>query len=312
MRFATPLVRTLAVTIPLLAATAADARQGNVVRANTGDTVLIEGDARVRVVRRRAGFVRIVFNAEQRWLIVLADYPDRTGATDGRVDAMMNYREIDGNWPIEPRWEGQAVLEEYSLAGGPMGPGRGLGLRLPQGLIQLVTSIEPSGAGPTFRDPSALAVLSHRGSGTGGLGTPGSGRFSFDEEEQRAIANVSAGSQEQFRTGATGGVIAGSGGGSSALQPGPPRTGGTVRTPAKTLHVDPVLPEQARQAGVRGVVVVEAIVDADGSVKQARVLRSIPLLDEAALEAVRQWRFEPTLLNGQPVPVIMTLTVNFQ
>jgi protein TonB len=73
-----------------------------------------------------------------------------------------------------------------------------------------------------------------------------------------------------------------------------------------------VLPEQARQAGVRGVVIVEAMIDADGSVKQARVLRSIPLLDEAALEAVRQWRFEPTLLSGQPVPVIVTLTVNFQ
>ena len=49
----------------------------------------------------------------------------------------------------------------------------------------------------------------------------------------------------------------------------------------------------------------------DGAVKDAKVLRSIPLLDQAALDAVRQWQFTPTLLNGVPGPVIMTVTVQF-
>jgi protein TonB len=67
----------------------------------------------------------------------------------------------------------------------------------------------------------------------------------------------------------------------------------------------------APAAGVLGVVIIDATIGQDGKVKDARVLRSIPLLDQAALDAVRQWEFTPTLLNGVPVPVIMTVTVNF-
>ena len=58
-------------------------------------------------------------------------------------------------------------------------------------------------------------------------------------------------------------------------------------------------------------MILEVLVGEDGAVSNARVLRSIPLLDQAALDAVRQWRYEPTLLNGAPTPVIMTATVNF-
>jgi protein TonB len=67
----------------------------------------------------------------------------------------------------------------------------------------------------------------------------------------------------------------------------------------------------AQQARVQGVVIIEATIGTDGNVTDARVLRSIPLLDDAALEAVREWVFTPTLLNGVPVPVIMTVTVQF-
>lgn len=71
-------------------------------------------------------------------------------------------------------------------------------------------------------------------------------------------------------------------------------------------------PADALQAGIRGVVILEIVVGADGSVTDAKVLRSVfPSLDRAALDTVRQWRYTPTLLNGQPVPVIMTVTVNF-
>ena len=62
---------------------------------------------------------------------------------------------------------------------------------------------------------------------------------------------------------------------------------------------------------MQGVVIIEAIIGADGRVQEAKVLRSIPLLDAAALDAVKQWEYTPTLLNNQPVPVIMTVTVNF-
>lgn len=67
----------------------------------------------------------------------------------------------------------------------------------------------------------------------------------------------------------------------------------------------------AIQARVQGIVIIEATIGPDGAVDDAKLLRSIPLLDEAALEAVRQWEFTPTLLNGVAVPVIMTVTVNF-
>ena len=58
-------------------------------------------------------------------------------------------------------------------------------------------------------------------------------------------------------------------------------------------------------------MIIEATIGPNGKVQDARVLRSIPLLDQAALDAVSQWEYSPTLLNGVPVPVIMTVTVNF-
>ncbi len=91
----------------------------------------------------------------------------------------------------------------------------------------------------------------------------------------------------------------------------PVRVGGNIRPPTKVKDVRPVYPSIAQSARVQGVVIIEATIGPDGKVKDARVLRSIPLLDQAALEAVRQWEFTPTLLNGVPVPVIMTVTVNF-
>ncbi len=79
----------------------------------------------------------------------------------------------------------------------------------------------------------------------------------------------------------------------------------------KTKHVAPVYPPVAQSAAVQGVVIIEMIIGGDGKVQDARVLRSIPLLDQAALDSVKQWEFTPTLLNGSPVPVIMTATVQF-
>ncbi|HET9362310.1 MAG TPA: TonB family protein [Vicinamibacterales bacterium] len=89
------------------------------------------------------------------------------------------------------------------------------------------------------------------------------------------------------------------------------RVGGAIKPPAKMKHVNPVYPPIAMSSRVQGVVILEVVIGADGRVAQARVLRSIPLLDQAAIDAVMQWEFTPTLLNGQPVPIIMTTTVQF-
>src|SRR5262249_25782270 len=91
----------------------------------------------------------------------------------------------------------------------------------------------------------------------------------------------------------------------------PVRVGGNVPPPTKVRDVPPVYPAMAQSARVQGVVIMEALIDEQGNVADARVIRSVPLLDQAALDAVRQWQFTPTLLNGTATPVLMTLTVNF-
>jgi periplasmic protein TonB len=87
--------------------------------------------------------------------------------------------------------------------------------------------------------------------------------------------------------------------------------GGNIKPPVKIKDVRPVYPPFAQAAHIEGVVIIETMIGTTGKVLDARVLRSIPLLDDAALQAVRQWEFTPTLLNGSPVTVMMTVTVNF-
>jgi TonB family protein len=89
------------------------------------------------------------------------------------------------------------------------------------------------------------------------------------------------------------------------------RVGGKIRAPTKIQDVKPVYPAIAQSAHVAGAVIIEATIGPDGKVIDAKVLRSIPLLDQAALDAVRQWVYTPTLLNGVPVPVVITVTINF-
>jgi TonB family protein len=89
------------------------------------------------------------------------------------------------------------------------------------------------------------------------------------------------------------------------------RLGPGVQGPTKTKDVKAEYPQEAKDAGVQGVVILEATIDEQGNVAHARVLSSIPMLDKAAMDAVGQWKFEPALLNGKPVAVIVTVTVNF-
>jgi protein TonB len=91
----------------------------------------------------------------------------------------------------------------------------------------------------------------------------------------------------------------------------PLRVGSSIRRPMKVRNVDPVYSPLAQMAKIQGLVIIEATIGPDGRVVDARILRSLPMLDQSALDAVRQWEFTPTLLNGVAVPVVMTVTVNF-
>jgi len=93
---------------------------------------------------------------------------------------------------------------------------------------------------------------------------------------------------------------------------GPMRISNGMQPPRRLVNVDPVYPRVAQTARVEGVVILEATIDSRGRVMDVRVLRSVPLLDQAAVDAVRQWIYTPTLLNGVPVPVVMTVTLNFK
>ena len=90
------------------------------------------------------------------------------------------------------------------------------------------------------------------------------------------------------------------------------RVGGNVRPPKLIHEVRPVYPQLARQARIQGVVKINAIVSRDGSVQSLQIAGGHPLLVQAAIDAVRQWRYEPTLLNGEPVEVILVVDVNFR
>ena len=87
--------------------------------------------------------------------------------------------------------------------------------------------------------------------------------------------------------------------------------GGDITPPRKLVDVRPLYPADAIAANVEGIVILEATISQDGTVRDARVLRGAPSLSDAALIAVTQWQFSPTLQNRRPVDVLMTVTVNF-
>ena len=179
----------------------------------------------------------------------------------------------------------------------------GLGIATSQGLVQLLRQQHE------FRDENAVAVLSYMGSGNTVA------NLAFDEAERWYVAELRR-NDGVMRSPSGGGSYSsmtlgpGISGGSDPS--GAMRVGGNVRPPVKLVDVTPVRPETAERAGVRGTVILEVTIDVDGTVKDARVLRSLPILDAAALEAVRQWRYEPTMIGGKPVPVIMTVPVAFE
>jgi len=288
---------------------------GRHIVAKDGDYIVVDADARVRFVRQRHAVIRAIFNPADRWLIVLADDIPRGGNPDGRVDFTYNWRGLEGTWPLPERWEGNAVIEEYSVPG--HGPSS-LGLVLPGGRVQFLNRMTQD----LFADPAALAVLQHTGAGSSmGSGGP------FDAAERHAVSELiqnlrngtnittTQGTRSELTAGA---VLQGQPTTYTTMTPGPAsggpvRVGGNIRPPQKTHDVAAVYPEALRSSGVSGVVILELTIGTDGSVSEARVLRGIhEALDQAALDAARQWRYEPTLLSGSPVPVRLTATVQLR
>ena len=124
------------------------------------------------------------------------------------------------------------------------------------------------------------------------------------------------GSPDGIEGGVPGGVGDGPAGGtasssSGAGLSGPVRLGSTLAPPKKIKDVRPVYPPLAVALQARGTVVLDVTIGTDGKVQDAKVIHSVPHLDLAALEAVRQWEYEPTRINGALVTLIMTVVVNF-
>jgi protein TonB len=154
-------------------------------------------------------------------------------------------------------------------------------------------------------NPSSETVISQSETGRGVIAGRGGARLATPAETGRFARDVRE-AQDSLR------VLAQETGGIPAPVDGAPvRVGGSVQAPGQLRKVNPDYPAIARSARVQGIVILEATVDTQGRVSNVRVLRSIPLLDQAAVDAVRQWEYQPTLLNGVPVPVILTVTVPF-
>ena len=282
---------------------------GRQIQAADGDTIVVEGDDRVTVVRRRQARVRVVADETSQFVIVLADWGTR-GSTepDGRVDRTWRFANVDGRWPLESRWEAAATLVTPDIP--PMTAAPVLSIDTPAGVVAFIGGL------PRATRIDAAAVLRYGSMSGGGRGG------TFDEAEREAL---SPNFMTSFSTMSLGQGSTWSG---AALGPSPgpaaePGTmpmapagafvrDGAMRPIPRVIHrVQPEWPQAARDAGVRGVVILVVDVALDGTVKDARLVRSIPGLDDAAVGAVRQWRFEPAEPGARPDPLAVTVTVQF-
>jgi protein TonB len=136
------------------------------------------------------------------------------------------------------------------------------------------------------------------------------------EPEPSLDFGVESGVAGGVEGGVPGGVVGGIVGGLPREAPAPPpapvvRIGGRLVAPRRVHGVVPIYPELAALSGVASLVVVEAHVDVHGQVKSVRFVSGNPLFEQAAVEAVRQWRYQPLLLNGIPCEFLLTVNMNF-
>jgi periplasmic protein TonB len=133
-------------------------------------------------------------------------------------------------------------------------------------------------------------------------------------EEGGMEGGVEGGVAGGVEGGVVGGVIGGTPGGTiGGTGDEPMRITAEVKQPQLINKVEPPYPELARRAKIQGVVVLEAVITKEGNVEEVKVLRSLhPVMDQAAINAVKKWKYKPAMFNGNPVKVYFTVTVNFK
>lgn len=308
--------------------------------AADGDRIVVPFDARVETITRYEGQVRVATDPTRMVLVVLVDAQTERRAPDGIVDWRFRFK-LGQPFPVAETWEGPATIEDPRPSPGMR---RGFSLR---GAGLAIDVVSPMLNPPTDVADGVIRVVSH-GGGAGrewaSFDAAEAAAIADAPSRRPPPADPQAGRAPTAATGPSGagstasslstlvgtpthGVVhsrLGSvpdGPGPPPLPPPPPpddpaslrpvRALGYWTSPTKLVDARPAMPEAARQAGLRGVVILELTIDEAGNVAHARVLRSIPLLDDAALAAVKQWKYAPTLLNGVPVPIVATVTVTF-
>lgn len=289
-----PLLLSAVVLLAIVSHSTDAGAQGRSIQVRDGDIVLVPTDATITIARAAPGHVKVISHQQGRILVVLLD---QGPTVDGIVDY---YYRFELPQPFLPEYagEGPGSVEYYDVLGNRERRMRSYGIVLPHGRVYLRSM------GPVVQSaaiPEHVATFEIKGTSFGPA------RATFEDAERQALRGTGV-PRMDFGAGAP---VAGVGL-SQAAPDGPVRVGGIVRQPVKTKDVAPVMPEAARQAGIFGVVILEVTIDAQGRVSNTRVLRSIPLLDQAAVDAVRRWEFEPTFIDGQPRAVIMTVPVPFQ
>lgn len=289
------------------------APEGRQIEAADGDTLIVNGDDRVTVIRRRQAEVRVVATPAQRTVIVLADWgTPASNSPDGVVDQTWIFRDVEGQWPFEARWQGAVTLLEPEVTRVASGarPQPTLIVETPVGRV-LFTGM------PLVPAPvDGATVIQHRGmSGSGQTGA------NFDDAERDAAAGRIGGGAGGFswssssgsgsggigftnETVTSGGFAPADAAGMVMPLPGSAPRGAPRQMPRPVHRVTPSWPDPATQPAVRGVVSVRVVVGADGLVKDVVVLRGLPGLDEAAVAAARQWRFEPTGVDDRPFAIV--------
>jgi len=188
--------------------------------------------------------------------------------------------------------------------------------------------LPPASAGPALASPHVVHPRTKFIYSVRKLTTPNSIPKTVSQENAGAAAadaapdlgGVAGGVSGGVIDGQLGGLVGGAFGSTGTAVPPPPqpqptkrivRAGSLLKAPRQTYNVDPDYPTLAREAHIRGIVLVEAVIDEKGNVVQARVVNGHPLLIAAALKAVLQWKYEPTSLNGQPISVVLQVQVHF-
>ncbi len=279
---------------------------GRQLQAADGDTVVVDGDDRVSLVRRRQAHVRVVADETAGTVLVIADWGTRESAQpDGRVNRTWRFAGVDGRWPLESRWEADAVMIVPDKP--PMSAGPALSLETSAGVIAFF-------GGPPRPVADATVILRFTTMSSGGREGA-----TFDEAERDALSPNFMTSVSTMSFGSGGGVGFGTGQMVETFEAAVPAPGRQAAGAGRVLQamprivqrVPPVWPQAARDADVRGMVILQADVTTDGTVRDARVLRGVAMLNAAAVEAVRQWRFEPAGSDGRPDPVTVTVMVQF-